>query len=201
MLLVAAVSCEAETHMATSLSAAPTSAATDMGVKASPGALAGASGTLSANAVVPARASAGVPAAQTSGASGAPHVGSAGMTAAGSGATSSSAPTLTEIYSKIYTLSCAACHSMAPSDNQNGMLGMIRSKDQLYAALVDKPAQGSQCMGKGTYIVPGHPETSLLIQKLSTKPPCGVSMPLGGMSQPHMLELLSAWIAAGALNN
>jgi hypothetical protein len=101
----------------------------------------------------------------------------------------------------LYTKSCAACHSMARSDNQNGMLGMIRSKDQLHAALVNQPAQGTQCMDKGTYIVPGHPETSLLMQKLSAKPPCGVVMPLGGMLQPNMVDMLSAWIAAGAPSN
>lgn len=98
-------------------------------------------------------------------------------------------------------MKCAACHSMAPSDNQNGKLGMLRSKDQLYVALVNKPAQGSMCMGKGTYIIPGKPEQSLLIQKLSAKPPCGVTMPLGGGLELTHVEMLSAWIAAGAMNN
>lgn len=120
--------------------------------------------------------------------------------AAGSGATSA-APTLTQIYEMVYTMKCAACHSMAPSDNQNGKLGMLRSKDQLYDALVNKPAQGAMCMGKGTYVVPGKPEMSLLIQKLSAKPPCGVTMPLGGTLEPMLIEKLSAWISAGALNN
>lgn len=159
----------------------------------------------------------GVAAAAPSGSGAAPRAGSAaadrasadratagaGVVAAlaGSGAATGPAPTLSQIYETVYAMSCAVCHSMAPNDNQNGMLGMIRSKDQLYAALVNKPAQGAQCAGKGTYIVPGDPQTSLLMQKLSANPSCGSSMPLGSMLQPMQIELFRAWIAAGAMNN
>jgi mono/diheme cytochrome c family protein len=126
-----------------------------------------------------------------------------GMGAAGmAGATpTEAAPTLTQIYDMIYSVKCAVCHSMAPSDNANGKLGMIRSKDQFYQAIVGKPTQGSQCTGKGMYVVPSNPAQSVLVQKTSQMPPCGMQMPLGGMLEPAQVKLLIAWISAGAVNN
>jgi hypothetical protein len=120
--------------------------------------------------------------------------------AAGAAAISGGA-TLTQVYEMVYTPSCAVCHSMAPNDSMNGMLGMIRSKDQFYNALVNKPAQGTACSSKGTYVVPGEPDSSLLVQKLSAAPGCGVSMPLGGMLQPMHATLMGDWIASGAKND
>lgn len=136
----------------------------------------------------------------------------AGMTAAGMGAAgtnagaagaarTSTAPTLTQIYDTIYAMKCAVCHSMAPSDNANGALGMIRSKDQFYQAIVGKPTQGSQCTGEGMYVVAGNPAMSVLVQKTSAMPPCGMQMPLGGMLQQTEVKMLIDWISAGALNN
>jgi hypothetical protein len=125
-----------------------------------------------------------------------------GMTGgtAGTG-TSGAAPTLTEVYDMVYVTNCAVCHGMAPSDNTNGKLGMIRGKQAFYDALVNKPTQGVQCTGKGMYIVPGNPAMSVLVQKVSSTPPCGVEMPVGGMLQPAEVKMLTDWIMAGAMNN
>jgi len=128
--------------------------------------------------------------------------GAAGMAAgmAGTGA-SGTAPTLTDLYDMVYVSNCAVCHGMNPSDNANGKLGMIKNKQAFYDTLVNKPAQGAQCAGKGMYIVPGNPSMSLLVQKVSSTPPCGVEMPVGGMLQPTEVKMLTDWIAAGAMNN
>jgi hypothetical protein len=128
-------------------------------------------------------------------------MGPAGMGAAGMMSTGGAAPTLQMVYDTVYVTNCAVCHGMMPSDNANGKLGMIRSKDMFYQALVGKPAQGAQCAGKGTYIVPGNPSMSLLLQKVSSTPPCGVEMPVGGMLQPTEVKMLTDWIMAGAMNN
>lgn len=124
---------------------------------------------------------------------------------AGTGATMGPAPTLQNVYDMVYQSggNCAVCHGMAPKDGTNGNLGsIVGGKQAFYDKLVSKPAMGSQCMGKGMYIVPGKPAESLLYQKVSqAMPPCGVQMPVGGMLMPAELKLLSDWITAGAMNN
>ncbi len=136
----------------------------------------------------------------TAAGTGAPAAGTGTTGASGTGATGA-APTLTDLYDMVYVTNCAVCHGMMPSDNTNGKLGMIRNKQAFYDALVNKPAQGVQCTGKGMYIVPGNPTMSLLVQKVSSTPPCGVEMPVGGMLQPTEVKMLTDWIAAGAMNN
>lgn len=165
------------------------------------GTTAAAAGTTAAAAGTTA-AAAGTTAAAAGTSAGTAGTGAAGMAAgtAGTG-TSGAAPTLTEVYDMVYVTNCAVCHGMAPSDNTNGKLGMIRGKQAFYDALVNKPTQGVQCTGKGMYIVPGNPAMSVLVQKVSTTPPCGVEMPVGGMLQPAEVKMLSDWIAAGAMNN
>lgn len=123
------------------------------------------------------------------------------QSAASAPPTTAAPPTFSQVYETIYTASCAVCHSMAPSDSSNGRLGMIRSRNQLYEALLEKPAQGSKCADKGMYVVPGKPALSLLLQKLSATPPCGAEMPLGSMLDRQLVRQIEAWIAAGAPNN
>ena len=109
------------------------------------------------------------------------------------------------IFSDIWINNCAVCHGMAASANTNGNLGGLKGgaggKDNFYNTLVNKPAQGAQCMGMGMYIVPGNPAMSLLVQKVSSTPPCGVEMPVGGMLDAADAKAISDWIQAGALNN
>jgi hypothetical protein len=106
------------------------------------------------------------------------------------------------VWEMVIVNQCAVCHGMMPKDSANGNLGNIKGgKDAFYNAVVNKPAQGSQCMGKGMYVVPGNPQMSLLLQKLSSTPPCGVEMPVGGMLEPDQVKLITDWVAAGAMNN
>jgi hypothetical protein len=160
-----------------------------------------AAGTGAAGATIPAAGSGtGTPAA------GAPAAGSgaAGSAAApGTGATSGA--TFTAVYDAIWGGSsegkCVGCHGMPSSDSANGNLGSIMDKAALHAALVGKPALGMACAGKGMYVVPGSPETSLLVQKLAATPPCGIRMPLGGALSAATTKLVSDWITAGAKND
>jgi hypothetical protein len=161
----------------------------------------GAAGTVSAVAGTGTAAVAGTGASAAAGTGAAAAAGTGAAAAAGTGAAAGGAVTLSMVYDTVYVTNCAVCHGMMPSDNTNGKLGMIRNKDQFFAALVGKPTQGSQCMGKGTYIVPGSPATSILVQKVSTTPPCGVEMPVGGMLMASDVKLITDWVSAGALNN
>jgi hypothetical protein len=134
--------------------------------------------------------------------SAAPAAGS-GAAAAGSGGAATA--TFTAVYDAIWGTSttgrCVTCHGMPASDAANGMLGGIMDKAALHAALVSKPALGGACTGKGMYVVPGSPQTSLLVQKLGAMPPCGSRMPLGGMLTAAELQLINDWIMAGAKND
>jgi hypothetical protein len=106
------------------------------------------------------------------------------------------------VYDTVYITNCAVCHGMAPSAS-NGNLGNIRgTKDTFFMTLVNKPAQGTSCMGKGMYIVPSQPAQSVLIQKISQDtPPCGARMPPSGPLQAADIKLVTDWVMAGALNN
>jgi hypothetical protein len=137
---------------------------------------------------------------------GAAGMAAAGTGAAGTGAAGGGAPagpaTFSAVYEAVWGASstgrCVFCHGMGPTDGTNGNLGMVMNKEAFYAATVNMPAKGSMCMGKGMYIVPGSPETSLLLQKLKDPPPCGSVMPVGGMLSDEDIKLLTDWIMAGA---
>jgi hypothetical protein len=115
------------------------------------------------------------------------------------------ATTFSEIFDMMYPMStnarCTACHSQPPNDVFNGNLQMGADKDSVYEALVGKMSSSSHCGGK-TYVVPGHPEQSLLLQKVTDPPPCGNRMPLGGTPfNADQLEMIRSWIADGAKND
>ena len=122
---------------------------------------------------------------------------------------SSSAPsgppaTFSEIYPLIYPrqtrAQCNFCHSLPPNNTSNGLLSMGSEKATAYAALIGKTSASSHCSGKA-YVVPGDPDHSLLLKKL-TLPECGDRMPLGGDPlTPEQLEMIRSWIAAGAMND
>ena len=130
--------------------------------------------------------------------------GAAGGTA-GMGAAPSA--TFTMIYNNVIVssgcLAGPACHS-APAGN-------LRMIDQAtaYMSLVGVAAMGMNTMGGTTNcadtgmqrVKPGDPDNSLLVQKLSGTPPCGVAMPPGGMLTPEKLMLIRTWIQNGANND
>ena len=118
-------------------------------------------------------------------------------------ASASAAPgTFTEIYPLLFPVTakpqCNFCHGLPANDRSNGSLSVGMDKATAYAALVGKVSSSSQCGGK-TLVSPGNPEASLLYQKLTTTPPCGGHMPLGGDALPSdELEMVRSWIASGA---
>lgn len=173
----------------------------DSGTTPSPNTAAGTgAGTSPGTAGSGTAAGMGAAAGSTVGASGSGVTGGA----AGTGASSGAAPTLQMVYDMVYMTQCAICHGMKPSATANGNLGDIRgSKDAFYTAFVSKPAIGALCGGKGTYVVPGQPAQSLLIQKITQDtPPCGgTRMPPTGPLEPADIKLVTDWVMAGALNN
>ena len=96
---------------------------------------------------------------------------------------------------------CDMCHGLPAYDLSNGNLSTGTDKAATYAALVGKPSTSSLCAGK-IFVVPRHPESSLLLQKLLPNPPCGLRMPNGGATlSDAQVELVRSWIAAGAPND
>lgn len=111
-------------------------------------------------------------------------------------------PTFKNVYLNVLVTACPSCHMMG------GVIGSpdLTSMETAYTSMIDKDAtamQPGQCMGKGKLIVPGDCEKSLLYNKLSQATPvCGRRMPLSSMTTPQSsLDLLCAWIKAGAKNN
>ena len=101
----------------------------------------------------------------------------------------------------VFDARCTICHDAQklglPADPK-----LPLTADVSYKTLVNQPA--SETCG-GTLVVPGHPETSYLYQKLTQTPPCsGLPMPHAfemGPTVPLTAEQLATvkdWIAAGA---
>lgn len=71
-----------------------------------------------------------------------------------------------------------------------------------YDALVGRAASGKDCEGMGTLVVPGDPDASLFLQKLSARADeqvCGRPMPIGGLPlRDEDLAAVRSWIEAGA---
>jgi hypothetical protein len=115
------------------------------------------------------------------------------------------AATFSAIYSMMYPMEtnarCNACHANPANDVGNGNLHMGMDRATAYSALVGKTSMSSRCMQR-PLVVPGHPEMSLLMLKLSPSPPCGSRMPVGGNPFTDVqLEMIRSWIAAGAKND
>jgi hypothetical protein len=104
----------------------------------------------------------------------------------------------------VFDANCTACHNpstaLTPGIQRYPELPLTSGLS--YAALVDRPAHES-C--GGTLVTPGSTAASYLVHKLTEETPCeGGEMPLGGEAirpQPLPqadLEIITAWIAAGA---
>ena len=120
-------------------------------------------------------------------------------------------PTFTNIVDTIFP-GCAGptCHSSVAGGN----LMLFGDKAAVHAALL-LDAMGrnlppdpmkTNCMETMPLlkrVVPGMPDQSLLYLKvqLMMAPPCGVRMPTGGMLGEPQVELIRAWIMAGANND
>jgi hypothetical protein len=100
----------------------------------------------------------------------------------------------------IWNSLCTGCHSSGGRGGLNLLAGSS------HASLVNTPAAGAPCGGKGyTRVVPSKPDESLLVNKLLPNPLCGTQMPQGNTSHfdnnPGQLTRIRSWILAGARND
>lgn len=107
-------------------------------------------------------------------------------------------PTLARIQANIFSPGCAlpSCHSSA---SQRG--GLVLEAGRSYGQLVNALAENSVARAAGKLrVVPGHPEQSFLMDKL-TRPGSGEGslMPYTGAVLPDsQIEVIHAWIQQGA---
>jgi hypothetical protein len=105
------------------------------------------------------------------------------------------------IFPRTSNAHCDMCHGLPAFDASNGNLSTGMDKTSTYAALAGKTSTSSKCGGRA-FVVAGHPEMSLLLQKLTPAPPCGLRMPNGGAPLSDVqIEMIRSWITAGAQNN
>jgi len=110
--------------------------------------------------------------------------------------------TFSEIYDTILSTQtesrCNFCHSMPASQVSNGMFHTGKDRAETYAALLGSTSASMACAGRDV-VVPGEPDQSLLVLKVSGPPPCGNRMPLGGKAlSSAQIQLIKSWVAAGA---
>lgn len=105
-------------------------------------------------------------------------------------------PRFSELQDKVFTPSCvfSTCHDSA------GGGGLVLTGSRSYSQLVGVASVGAP--GR-TRVVAGDVANSYLIEKLSKAvPAAGVQMPQGGDGlEADRLELIKAWITAGAKND
>lgn len=89
----------------------------------------------------------------------------------------------------IFKTYCLPCHT---EDQMN--------PSELYFESYDQLMKGGK---HGPPVVPGNPDSSLLVRKISFKPPFGDPMPLKVKTPfcADTLDILKKWIAQGAKNN
>jgi outer membrane protein assembly factor BamB len=118
------------------------------------------------------------------------------------GSADAGAATFTAVYDQVlFGGGCASafCHGASAGNLPMG------TRAQAYQSLVGVTAAGDACGSTGLRrVVPGDPNGSLLITKITlSNPGCGTVMPPGaGVSvPPDQVALVRSWIAAGALDN
>jgi hypothetical protein len=111
--------------------------------------------------------------------------------------------TFTQVYT-IISNRCSPCHTMA------GGMGVVMghldmtSQAAAFMNLVNVPAAGVACTGKGMRVTPGMPDSSVMYLKISLDDPapCGMKMPLGRTPLPQAeADTIESWINGGAMNN
>jgi hypothetical protein len=111
-----------------------------------------------------------------------------GQSAGAAGSSAASAP-LPACVSKIFSQTCglAGCHAKGSAQIDLVSTGVA-------ARLVDVKSTSAMCKDKIYVSTSGG--QNLLLDKLSTQPPCGARMPLGGMLGTADVQCLAAWVQA-----
>ena len=127
-------------------------------------------------------------------------------------------PTFTNVYTNIIGVRCTGCHRPGGSGVNVGMLD-LSTPATAYASLVNVNAAGTGAGTSGVTcaslmpplprVSPANSAGSLLFMKVNSKrngtlPACGSPMPLPATGAPltqAQVDLIAAWIDAGALNN
>jgi len=115
-------------------------------------------------------------------------------------------PTFSAIYPMLFPrpthYQCDFCHGLPPNDKSNGRLSTGMDAETAYAGMIGQPSTSSKCGEGYTIVVPGDPDNSLLLMKLSANPPCGDQMPNGGDKlSSTQLDQVRMWILDGAMND
>jgi len=127
-------------------------------------------------------------------------------------------PTFTNVYADVIGVRCTGCHKPGGSGVTLGNLDMS-TQSLAYTNLVDVPASGTAAGTSGvtcaslsppmSRVAPSNAAASLLFNKVfskfaGTQPACGSPMPLPATAPPisqAQVDLIEAWITAGAANN
>jgi len=107
-------------------------------------------------------------------------------------------PTFQELRAEVLTPACVfqACHKSGASPA--GMLNLEGEDDAVHMRIVDAPATVT---GR-VLVVPMDPDASYLFEKLvSDMPAVGTQMPMTGPLEDYRIEMVRAWIEAGAAND
>jgi hypothetical protein len=98
-------------------------------------------------------------------------------------------PEDTDVETDVFAIRCAGsiCHS--PGDEPAGGLDLVSAGVAERITGVESP----NCAGE-VLAVPGDPDASLIIRKLSASPPCGDRMPLVGDLSPAEAACISDFI-------
>ncbi len=104
-----------------------------------------------------------------------------------------------EMFTAVYALiaeNCTSCHSAGKT------FGDFSTRELAYAQLVGVSARMTACTADAgimpVRVVPGDPDTSLLIQKLENRQTCGAQMPKAMLLPQENVDVFRAWVVAGA---
>jgi hypothetical protein len=112
--------------------------------------------------------------------------------------------TFTSLYDDVFSQQAFGAGVSCANDYCHGATGSgglsVSTKQGAYDSLVN--AEGSANCGGEVRVVPGDPDASLLVQKI-TDPSCGERMPKDNEDSlsPETIGRIRAWIGAGAMND
>ena len=131
--------------------------------------------------------------------------------------TPSSANSFTKVYAEVIQPQCSNdfCHYNGVSIRYSAL--DLSSRVRAYWSLVGLPCMGPACSQSGMRVVPWQPQQSIMYQKLSPSPPCGIQMPAdsttfstngtselkfsGPALSADQQQLIYNWIQEGAQDN